>query len=154
MVLNHRYICEDGTNYGNRVEHIAWDVAEHGLSMSYIVQLFGVSQRRAQQIAKYYRERGEIPKLKKPGRKMSRIYSKGEEGLITKYAKKYGLGARGIAALLRRKKGMEIDNNYVGKVLKMKGLASEERNNKGRKKPWMRYEREHSLSAVPIDRVL
>ena len=63
MVLNHRYICEDGTNYGNRVEHIARDVAEHGLSMSYIAQLFGVSQRRAQQITKYYRERGEIQEV-------------------------------------------------------------------------------------------
>jgi len=77
-----------------------------------------------------------------------RIYRKRDEELIIKYAKKYGLGARGIAALLRRKNGMKIENNYVGKMLKMKGLASEERNNKGRKKPWVIYERYRYLRAI------
>ena len=84
--------------------------------------------------------RGEIPKLKKPGRKRSRKYGKREEEIIVEYAKKYRLGATGIANLLRRKRGLKVDNNYVHKVLKMKGLAREEKNKKGRKRPWVRYD--------------
>ncbi len=133
------------------IEHIAKDVVEHGLPTKYVADLFGVSQRRVQQIAKYYRETGEVPILKKPGRKPYRKYSRRLEEVIEMYAKKHGLGATGIAKLLRRKRGIKIDNNYVHKVLKMKGLAREERNKKGRKRPWVRYEREHSLSAVHMD---
>jgi len=133
------------------IEHIAKDVVEHGLSTRYIAHLFGVSQRRVQQIAGYYRETGRIAVLKKPGRKRIRKYSKKEEELIVKYAKKYGLGATSVAKLLRRKRGMKIDNNYVHKVLKMRGLAKDEINKSGRRRPWVRYEREHSLSAVHMD---
>ena len=133
------------------IGHIAKDVVEHGLPTKYVVDFFEVGQRKVQQIMKYYRETGAIPMLKKSSRKKFRRYSKRDKVLIIEYAKKYGLGAIGIAAVLRRKMGMKIDNNYVHKVLKMKGLAREERNKKERKKPWVRYEREHSLSAVHMD---
>ena len=61
------------------------------------------------------------------------------------------MGASSVAKLLRRKRGMKIDNNYVHKVLKMRGLARDEMNKKGRKKQLMGYERVHSLSAVHMD---
>ncbi len=37
------------------------------------------------------------------------------------------------------------------KILLEEGLAVEELNKKGRKRPWVRYEREHALSAVHMD---
>jgi len=61
------------------------------------------------------------------------------------------MGATMIAQLLRSQYGMNIDNNYVHRILLLRGLAMEDPKKKKRRKPWVRYERHHSLSAVHMD---
>ena len=87
--------------------------------------------------------------LKKPGRKPSNAHeSLRSEVLWVKRKLKYS--ATGIAAYLRRNRGVRVDNNLVHKILLEEGLAVEEPNKKGRRR-WVRYEREHALSAVHMD---
>ena len=133
------------------VERIVKRVVDYGLSTAYVAGQFCISQRRVQQPVRHYRETGEFPVLKRPGRKP---YSSHPENLRDDvlWAKaKLKCSATGIAVYLRKNKGIKVDNNLVHRILLEEGLAMEEPNKRGRKRPWVRYEREHALSAVHMD---
>jgi len=129
---------------------VSW-VVDHGLSTNHAAEEFGVTQRRIQQLVRKYRETGKIPELKKRGRKKSREYSDDVIKRIKEIWKKFRMGAVAIAERLRERHGVKIDNNKVHDVLLENNMARENDNKKGRKKPWVRYERNHSLSAVHMD---
>ncbi len=129
---------------------ISW-VVDHGLSTAYAADKFDVSQRRIQQLVKEYKDTGEVPSLKKRGRKPYREYSDEIIDLIKRCWKKHRMGAVAIAERLRENHGVKIDNNFVHMILLENNMARENDNKKGRKKPWIRYERNHSLSAVHMD---
>lgn len=131
--------------------HIAKDIVEHGLRASYVARLYNISTRWAQKIAKEYRERGEVLPVKNRGRRKYRSYPDNLDGRIIELHKKYRVGAVTIGKVLRKKYGIKVDNNYIHRVLKMNGYARDEPNKRVRKKPWVRYERMHSLSAVHMD---
>ena len=46
---------------------------------------------------------------------------------------------------------VRIPHNTIHKIMLEYGLASEQESKQKRRKPWVRYEREHSLSAVHMD---
>ena len=46
---------------------------------------------------------------------------------------------------------VRIPHNTIHKIMLEKGYAKEQESKKGRRKPWIRYERAHSLSAVHMD---
>ncbi|MFP4142787.1 MAG: IS481 family transposase, partial [Thermoplasmata archaeon] len=129
---------------------VMW-VVDQGLSTNQAAEDLDVCQRRIQQLTQEYRETGNIPKLKKQGRKKTREYSEELIEQIKKIWKKFRMGAVAIAERLRERHGVKIDNNKVHNVLLENNMARENDNKKGRKKPWVRYERNHSLSAVHMD---
>ncbi len=136
-------------NYSKQVRIIKRRIS--GLSSSYIAKQMGISKRRVEQVYSYYKKHGTYMPLKKPGRKPYRDYPKGIEEVIILLKKKYKFGATYIAKYLRDKVKMRIANNYVHKVLLDNNMAKKEKNKQVRKKPWVRYEREHSLSLVHMD---
>jgi len=133
------------------VQCIVRDVVEHGQSASYIARLYGISRQRVYQLCKHYRETNKIPVLKPPGRKRYRGYPAWLGSTIEESHKRYGIGATLLAQMLRFRYDMKIDNNYVHEILLLRGLAMEDPKKKKRRKPWIRYERKHSLSAVHMD---
>ncbi len=137
-------------SYEDRI-HIAKDVVEHGVSTLYIAKRYGISRRWVQAIAKEYREKGKVSPPKRRGRHKYRNYTTQIDELILRIHRKYRTGAVCIGKILRGRYGIKMDNNHIHKVLKMNGYAREEPNKKVRKRPWVRYEREHSLSAVHMD---
>ena len=56
-----------------------------------------------------------------------------------------------LEALIYVKYNKRISHNRIHMVLKKEGLAKKEKNKSRRRKPWVRYEREHSLCAGHID---
>ena len=133
------------------VKHIVKDIVNHGLDTKYIAKLFNISQRRVQQLVKEYKTTGKIPKLHKSGRKPYRIYPLNFEKLIVRIYDKTKSSASIIAKIIRKKHSIPIGNNKVHDILKANGMAHEDKNKQVRKKPWIRYERKHSLSAVHMD---
>ena len=132
------------------VEKIVRRVVDYGLSTAFVARQFGITQRRVQQLAKHYRETGEVPVHRCLGTKSSpEPENLRDEVLWAKAKLKYS--ATGIAAYLREKKGIKVDNNAVHWLLLEEGLVVEEPNKRGRKRPWVRYERGHALSAVHMD---
>jgi transposase InsO family protein len=61
------------------------------------------------------------------------------------------LGARRLEKIIEFKHGKHIPHNAIHKVLLHYGLANVNRNKAKRRKPWIRYERKHSLSLVHLD---
>jgi len=73
------------------------------------------------------------------------------DSLIIELHKRYCVGAVLVGKIIRERYGIRIDNNHIHEVLKMNGYAKDEPKKRGRKKPWVRYERTHSLSAAHMD---
>jgi len=71
--------------------------------------------------------------------------------LILKIHKEQNSGARRIEKVIEQNYGRRIPHNAIHQVLLENGLANEEKQKKKRRKPWIRYERKHSLTAVHLD---
>jgi putative transposase len=124
---------------------------QKGLSSAFIASQFNVSKRRIEQIWKYFKDNGSYMPLNKQGRKPYRKENKNLNVKILNLKKKHKFGATYIAKLLRDKHNIKISNNYVHNLLLVNNMALENKNKKKRRKPWIRYERKHSLSAVHMD---
>ncbi len=59
--------------------------------------------------------------------------------------------ARRLETIIEHRYGRRIPHNSIHQVLLENGLAAENKKKKMRRKPYIRYEREHSLSAVHLD---
>ena len=111
---------------------------------------FGVTPARIYQLVAEYRETGKYPVLKTRGRKPLQLtdYERNE---IIRAKITLNLGSAMIADYLRVKRGIHIGNNRVHEVLLEEGLTQLDPSKSNRRRPWVRYEREHSLSAVHMD---
>ena len=134
-----------------KVRKIVLSVVKHKLKTNYVGDLYGISQRRVQQLVKEYRDIGEFPIIQKVGRKPYSNYPPDIREQVKRAKKKLHGGAVVIAKYLRKKRGIEIGNDAVHKILLDEKMAREDKRKKGRKKPWIRYERKHPLSAVHMD---
>ena len=71
--------------------------------------------------------------------------------LILEVHKEQKSGARRLETIIEHRYGRRIPHNSIHQVLLENGLAAENKQKKIRRKPYIRYEREHSLSAVHLD---
>ena len=122
---------------------IKWVIREKekGTPTKEIAEIEGITPRRVNQIYKQYKETGEIPRLKKPGRPKKELTEE-EIEVIKEAYKEYRCNAIVLQTILR-KRGYNISKNKIHEVLRMNGYAEEEKNKRKRKK-WIRYERKHS----------
>ena len=88
--------------------------------------------------------------IKKFGRKKKTLDAESER-LILDINKEQNLGARRLEKIIDFQHGKHILHNTIHRVLLDHGLANVNRNKAKRRKPWVRYEREHSLSLVHLD---
>ena len=133
------------------VDRICKRVVDYHLDTQFVAEQFDISRRRVQQLAKAYRESGEIPTLDTPGRKPYRTYPDDLIDRILELYNRFELGATAIAHILRVRDDLAIDNNRVHTILKEYDNVTENPNKQGRKRPWVRWEREYSLVTVHMD---
>jgi len=88
--------------------------------------------------------------INKFGRKKTTLDEESEK-LILEVNKEQNLGARRLEKIIEFQHGKHIPHNAIHKVLLHHGLAKVNRNKSKRRKPWIRYERKHSLSLVHLD---
>ena len=109
-------------------------VVDHELNTQYVADRYDISRRRVQQLAKDYRESGQIPTIETPGRK---TYAEYLPSLIERILELYDLheqGAAAIAHILRERDGITIDNNRVHEILQEYDIVTENENKQGRKR--------------------
>lgn len=109
-----------------------------------------VSVSTVKRVWMHYLRTKELISIKKFGRPRKEIEPELED-LILEVHKEQNLGARRLEQIIEFKYGVHIPHNAIHRVLLKHNLAQPTPNKKRRRKPWIRYEREHSLTAVHID---
>lgn len=77
--------------------------------------------------------------------------SESDAHLVLETYKEQNSGARRLEKIIEHKYGRHIPHNAIHRVLLENGLSNENNKKKKRRKPWIRYERKHSLAAVHLD---
>src|SRR5512137_1028702 len=131
------YIIRNKIN-GNSTKEIAADMK--------------VSISTAKRVWMYYLKNRVAVPLKKSGRKKKEIDAEVRDQILEIH-KEQKLGARRLEKILEYKFHKHVPHNAIHKVLLEEGLAKEDKKKKKKKrrKPWIRYERKHSLTAVHLD---
>jgi putative transposase len=88
--------------------------------------------------------------ISKFGRKKKEM-DEASEQLILEVNKEQNLGARRLEKIIDFTHGKHIPHNAIHKVLIAHGRAKTNPNKSKRRKPWVRWERDHSLSLVHLD---
>ncbi len=123
---------------------------KEGMSSKSIARALKISKRRVNQVWRMYMDSGEIPVIGENIGRPKREITERERRIVLEAKKKYKLGARRLEPIIERDYGMHIPHNRIHRILLELGLAEENPKKKKRRR-WIRYEREHSLSAAHMD---
>jgi len=121
-----------------------------GESTKRIAQDMKLSPSTVKRVWMYWTKTKMLLSIKKFGRKKKTLDEESVK-LILEVNKEQNLGARRLEKIIQFKHGIHIPHNAIHKVLLSHGLANVNRNKSKRRKPWIRYERDHSLSLVHLD---
>ena len=88
--------------------------------------------------------------LKPQGRPRKQL-TETETNLILTSFFKYNLSASLLTKIIHKKHGVKINHNKIHEILLDNKMAKKEPKKSKRRKPWIRYERNHSLTAVHLD---
>ena len=119
-------------------------------SERWLSSYLGVSPRRFRQLYSEYKQTGMPPKLKMAGRPKKTIPEQWKQ-LVDIEWQKQRVNALYLERAVSYCQKVRIPHNTIHKIMLEKGYAKEEKSKKKRRKPWIRYERAHSLSAVHMD---
>jgi putative transposase len=123
---------------------------QQGLLSSTIAVHLKVSKRRVNQIWREYNTTGILPINGQNVGRPKKPLSSDEEAIVKEAYEQYRFGARMLESIIRKEWHTIISHNRIHKYLLKLGYASENERKKKRRR-WVRYEREHSLSAGHID---
>ena len=126
-------------------------VLNEGSSKYQARKIAGISKQRVYQVWNQYTRTGRIPAIgRRNGRPPMPLQAWELENV--KYAyETYRVSADALERLILRDTGTHIPHNRVHKALLELGYATRKTGRAVRKKPWKRYERRHSMTAVHID---
>lgn len=107
--------------------------------------------RRFRHILREYRETNAVPSIGfRVGRLGHRIPAEWED-LVRREYETFRLNAAYLEKVIYARHKIRIPHNTIHYIMLGKGFAKREVNKQKRRKPWTRYERRHSLSAVHMD---
>jgi len=109
-----------------------------------------VSISTVKRVWMYWLKNREAMPINKSGKKKKELDDDTRSQII-KIHKEQKLGARRLEKVLEFKYNKHVPHNAIHRVLLEEGLAEENKKKKKRRKPWIRYERDHSLTAVHLD---
>jgi transposase len=115
-----------------------------------VAEYFNITKARIYQLLKEYRETGKYPTIKKRGRKPRKITKRLRQEIVS-FKQNMNIGSVAIAKYIRIIRGIPIGNGIVHRILLEEHMTEKDPSKSISKKPWVRYEREHSLSAVHMD---
>ena len=121
-----------------------------GSSTRQIGEDLKISHERVRQIYKIYCQTGEIPKIQRVGRPKEFLTETDINLIITSFLK-YRVSASILRKIIKHENDISINHNKIHEILLKNNMAKIEPNRSRKRKPWIRYEREQSLSAVHID---
>jgi transposase InsO family protein len=122
----------------------------NNISTNRIARERKVSQSTVKRVWMYWIKNHELLPIKRAGRKRI-VLDEYLVNLILQVHKEQNIGARRLEKIIQYKHGVHIPHNAIHKILLEHGLSKECKNKKTRRKAWIRYERDHSMSLVHLD---
>ncbi len=120
------------------------------ITQKWAAKYLGITPRRFRQVLKEYKKTGTIPKIcLNLGRPRREISDEWKDLVKLEYGK-YKLNALYLEKVIYAKHKIRISHNTIHKIRLKKGFAKRQKKRKTGK-PWIRYERKYSLSAVHLD---
>ena len=132
-----------------KIKWIVKQVVDNRRDTEIIANTQGVSKRRVQQLAKYYKETGKYPSLNMKRRPRSYLSDEQKEVIEKAYNESF-LGASLLRHHIKRYYNMTLPKNKIHQYLLKKNFSKPDPN-KQKKRKRCRYERTHSLSLVHAD---
>ncbi len=131
---------------------IRWIIHEklRGRGAGELALIQRISHRRVEQLWQAYKQTGIIPTLKTPGRPKGGSISLNDAALVLKVYDELKVNALTLERVLRDIYQVKLPHNAIHMVLKEAGRAMPEPS-KQRRRKWVRYEREHSMSLWHTD---
>ena len=131
---------------------IRWIIQEklRGRGAGELALIQRVSRRRIEQLWQAYRRTGVLPALKKPGRPKKASISLRDAALILEAYDRLKVNALTLENVLKHTHGLNLPHNRIHMILKENGRALPQPS-KQRRRKWVRYEREHSMSLWHTD---
>jgi putative transposase len=111
----------------------------------------GVTPRRFRQINQQYKTTGTIPDVGANNGRPTKHISAESVRIIKQAYEKDHLNAVYLEQIIYHRLGISIPHSSIHEVLLELGYANNEESKQKRRKPWIRYERAHSLSLVHTD---
>jgi putative transposase len=130
---------------------IAWivkHVSSGEVSTKDAADIYGITQRGAQQFTKKYLEQRKIPEINPNRRPKTSLTRAGVEGMQSPLWEETRFGSRHLYKELKRR-GYKIPKNKLIRYMKETGKSMPSPN-KQKKRKRCRYEREHSFSLVHV----
>jgi putative transposase len=130
---------------------VRWIVQEKrkGRGSGELALIQKVTRRRVEQLWQAYRLTGAMPTLKKPGRPKRNIDLK-EATIVLETYQERQLGAVNLENIINTKLGVHIPHNRIHEILRMNQKATPQPS-KQRRRTWVRYERQHSMTLWHMD---
>lgn len=120
-------------------------------SEKWLSSYLGISTRRFRKLYSFYKQtQGQSLPKTKMGRPKKDTPVQWKDTVDEEW-KKHHLNAVYLERIIDREQKQRIPHNTIHKIMLENGYASEQASKQKRRKPWIRYEREHSLSAVHMD---
>lgn len=115
-----------------------------------LARQYEVSISRIYQIKRSSVISGTIPEVGKNLGRPRKPLTKYEMDSIVACFQEFKISASILRPVIKAKYGIDINHNRINRILSESGLIKQ-MEKKIRKKPWIRYERDHSLTAVHTD---
>ena len=135
-------------------KRLAWALKQHETGKGTVPEmasLCGVTPRRFRQVSAVYRRSGLVPRIGQQVGRPRAVLPEEHREIIRDVYQRYRLNALYLEKVIYAEQGIRIPHNRIHRMLLSEGLAAREPNKAKRRKPWIRYEREHSLSAGHLD---
>ncbi len=117
----------------------------------WIANYLKVTPRRFRQIYHLYKKTNTTPTIgSNVGRPKTKITNEHKQTVIEQWSK-HRFNALYLENIIELEAKKKIPHNTIHKIMLEYGLAKEQESKQKRRKPWVRYERKHSLSAVHMD---
>ena len=111
---------------------------------------FEISISRVYQIKRKASSSRELPEIGKNVGRPRKPFTEYEMNSIIECFKEFKLSSSILRPIIKSKYGIDINHNRINRILRDSGFVKP-MEEKIRKKPWVRYERDHSLTAVHMD---
>ena len=120
-------------------------------SQKWIATYLGVKPRRFRQLYSVYKQTLKVPDIGSNVGRPKKVVPPQWRQIIEDQWTKHRLNALTLEKVTQYEKKVRIPHNTIHRIMLEKGFASEQESKQKRRKPWVRYERDHSLSAVHMD---